>query len=102
MCPYKNGHYVSSNTTGPRLLVKLTADCGTSNVVYLIECKRHAMIHCVGETENALRVQLTGHQSDIKHKKIENSVDEYCSLLDHYMDDLQMMVIEKIHREDSD
>ena len=92
---------LDSKTTGTRFRVKATADCGTSNVVYLIECKRCA-IQYVGETENALRVHLTGHRSDIKHRRIEKPVAKYFSLPDHSIDDLQVMVMEEIHREDSE
>ena len=58
----------NSTTTGAQFRVKATADCGTSNVVYLIECRRCAFQY-VGETENALRVRLTGHRSDLKAPK---------------------------------
>ena len=81
--------------------MKTTADSSTSNVVYLIECRRCA-IQYIGETENALRIRLTGHRSDIKHRRIEMPVAEHFSLPDHSMDDLQVMVIEKIHKEDNE
>ena len=68
----KTGTSFSIKTTGERLCVKETADCRTRNVVYLylIECKKCA-IRYVGETENALCVRLTGHRSDIKHRRID-------------------------------
>ena len=65
MCLHmKTGTSFCSKTTSKRLHVKATVDCWTRNVVYLIECKKWA-IQYVGETENALRVCPTGHQSDI-------------------------------------
>ena len=97
----KTGTMFNSTTTGAQFRVKATADCGTSNVVYLIECRRCA-IQYVGETENALRVRLTGHRSDIKHRRIEKPVAKHFSLPDHSMEDLKIMVIEKIHREDGE
>ena len=96
------GTVFNSTTTGAQFHVKATADCGTSNmVVYLIECRRCA-IQYVGEMENALRVRLTGHRSDIKHRRTEKPVAIHFSLPDHSMDDLKVMVIEKIHREDNE
>ena len=97
----KTGTVFNSTTTGAQFRAKATADCGTSNVVYLIECRRCA-IQYVGETENALHVRLTGHRSDIKHRRIEKPVAKHFSLPDHSMEDLKLMVIEKIHREDSE
>ena len=91
----------NSIITGARFHMKATADYGTSNVVYLSECRRCA-IQYVGETENALRVRLTGHRSDLKHRRIEKPVAKHFSLPDHSMEDLKVMVIEKIHREDSE
>ena len=105
----KTGTMFSNTTTGTRFRVKATSDCGTSNMVYLIECRQCA-IQYVWETENALRVRLTGHRSDIRHWRIEKPVAKHFSLPDHSMEDLKVMVmsslwifsIEKIHREDSE
>ena len=69
-------------------------------MVYLIECKSFA-IQYVGETENVLRVRLTSHGSDIKYRRIEKLVAKYFSLPNHSMENLKVMVSEKIHREDS-
>ena len=97
----KTGTVFNSTTTGAQFRVKATADCGTRNVVYLIECKQ-CNIQSVGETENALRVRLTGHRSDIKNRRIEKPVAKHFSLPGHSIDDLKIMTIEKIHREDSE
>ena len=70
-------------------------------MVYLIECKR-CTIQYVEEMENALRVRLTGHRSDIKNHRIEKLVAKHFSLPGHSIDDLKVMIIEKIHREDSE
>ena len=99
----KTGTMFSSTTctTGKRFRVKATADCRTRNMVYLRECKRCA-IQYVGETENALCVHLTGHRSDIKHRRIEKPVAKHFPLPDHSLEDLTIMVIGVIHREDSE
>ena len=69
-------------------------------MVYLIECKRCA-IQYVGEMENTLRVCLMGHRSDIKHQRTERPVARHFSLPDHSNEDLIIMVIETIQREDA-
>ena len=58
-------------------------------------------VQYVGETENALRVRLTGHRSDINHRRTDRPVARHFSQPDHSIHDLTIMVIEKIHREDS-
>ena len=97
----KTGITISSTITGTRFCVKATACCGTSNVVYLIECRQCAFQY-VGETGNALHVRLTGHRSEINHRRIKKPVAKHFSLPDYSMDNLKVMVIEKIHREDSE
>ena len=96
----KSGNRFRSATTGEEFRVKATADCRTSNVVYLIECSR-CSIQYVGETENALRIRLTGHRSDIHHRRLDRPVAKHFNLLDHSLDDLTIMIIEKIHRVDA-
>ena len=97
----KTGTTFHSTTTGKRFRVKATANCQTRNVVYLIECTK-CSIQYVGETENALRVRLTGHRSDIKHKRIEKPVAKHFNQVDHSINDLAIMVIEMIHKDDTE
>ena len=59
-------------------------------------------IQYVGEMENALRIRLTIHGSDINHQQIERAVARHFTLLDHSLKDLLIMVIERIHREDAE
>ena len=80
--------------------MKATADCRTKNVVYLIECAK-CSIQYVGETENALRVRLTGHRSDINHQRLDRPVAHHFNQPHHSLKDLTIMIIEKIYREDA-
>ena len=85
------GTVFNSTTTGAQFRVKATADCGTRNVVYLIECKR-CTIQYIGETENALHVRLTRHRLDIKNGRIEEPVAKHFSLPSHSIDYLKIMI----------
>ena len=69
-------------------------------MVYLIECTK-CSIQYVGETENALRVRLTGHQSGINHRRLDRPVAHHFNQLHHSLKDLTIMIIEKIYREDA-
>ena len=97
----RTGTTLRSTTTGERFRVKATANCLTRNVVYVLECTK-CSIQYVGETENALRVRLTGHRSDIRHRRTEKPVARHFNLVDHSINDLTIMVIETIHREDTE
>ena len=80
--------------------MKATADCRTNNVVYLIECAK-CSIQYIGEAENTLQVCLTGHWSDISHRRLDRPVAHHFNQLHHSLKDLTIMIIEKIHREDA-
>ena len=80
--------------------MKATADCRTKNVVYLIQCAK-CSIQYVGETENALRIRLTGHRSDINHHRLDRPVAHHFNQPHHSLKDLTIMVIEKIYRDDA-
>ena len=95
----KMGITIRSTTTGEIFKVKASADCCTKNVVYVIECKKCAAQY-VGETENALRVRLTGHRSDIHHRRTDRPVARHFCQSDHSIHDLTIMAVEKIHRND--
>ena len=98
MHPHKNGcDNPRSTSTGQTFKVKASADCCTKNVVYVIECKKCA-VQYVGETENALRVQLTGHRSDITHQRTDRPVARHFCQSHHSIHDLTRMAVEKIHR----
>ena len=83
----KLGITFHNTTTGEKVRVKATADCRTSNVIYLIKCKK-CSVQYVRETENILCVRRTGHRSDINHHRIEKAVARHFNLSDHSMVDL--------------
>ena len=84
-----------SNITGRRHKVRAHITCKTSNLVYLISCKR-CSIQYVGETENPLHIRMNGHRSDIRTGKTEKPIVAHFTLPDHSVDDLEVMGIEKI------
>ena len=73
-----------------------SANCKSRGVVYLIECKKCHKQY-VGSTKNALHIRLNSHRSDIKNKKTQKSaLAKHFNLRGHSMNDLMIMVIEKI------
>ena len=54
----------------------------------------------MGETENSLHFRLNGHRSSIKNHRIEKPVAAHFNSVDHSMEDLQIVIVENIHRED--
>ena len=89
-----------SNVTGRRHKVRAHITCKTSNLVYLISCRK-CSIQYVGETENRLHIRMNGHRSDIRTGKTEKPVAAHFTLPDHSVDDLEVMGIEKIREGDT-
>ena len=86
--------------TGETFRILASAICKTRNVIYLMQCLRCRKQY-VGETENSFHIRLNGHKSDIKNHQIEKPVPAHFSSLGHSMEDIQIMVIERIQREDA-
>ena len=88
-----------STVTGEMFRVLATATCKTRNMIYLIQCSQCKKQY-VGETENPPHIRLNGHSSDIKNHREEKPVAAHFNSVGHSMEDLQIIIIEKIHRED--
>ena len=75
-------------------------DCNSSNIVYLIECKKCEEQY-VGETSKPLKVRLSNHVSDINRYK-GTSIAEHFNQFDHNgVEDLQITPILQIPDSDS-
>ena len=100
MCAYKNRRKFSSAVTGEKFRARVTANCKTSNIVYLIECRKCKKQY-VGETENPLHLRINGHRSDYYCQLSDKPVAEHFNITGHSFDDMTVMVIEQIHVADS-
>ena len=66
--------------------INATANCKTATVVYVIKCLKWNK-HYVGEPENALYIWMNGHQSDIKHQRLEKPVTNCYNSEGHSLED---------------
>ena len=80
-----------STTTGQPFHVRATANCKTSNVIYLIECRRCKKKY-EGKTQNLLHIHLNVHCSGIKNKRTEKILAAHFNT----MRDLTILVIETV------
>ena len=88
----------SSYRTGRRYNIRTHMTCKSSNIVYLITCRK-CSVQYVGETENPLHIRMNGHRSDICMGKLEKPVAAHFSQPGHSTGNLQVCGIEKIHRD---
>ena len=90
-----------SATTGKSYSVCTFATCKTKDIIYLIECRRcERRPQYVGKTKNALHKHLTHLRSDIRHNRTQKPVSTHFNLPGHSMEDLTIMIIEKIETND--
>ena len=83
-----------STVTRKSYKMRTSATCKTKGSVYLIQCRKCRKQY-VGMTKNALHIRLNGHRCDIR-KTQKSEVAKHFNLRGHSMDDLTIMVIEKI------
>ena len=91
----KPGTRFVSKVTGEKFFARVTATCKTTNIVYLIECRKCGKQY-VGETENALHLRMNGHRSDFYRKLPDKPVAVHFNTTGHKFEDLTVMVIEKL------
>ena len=84
----------SSHTTGQSYKVKFRASCKSSNLVYLVTCRRCGLQY-VGETSQPLHVRISGNRSDITHWRTDLSpVAEHFNSSAQSVSDMTVMVVE--------
>ena len=80
--------------------MRTAATCKTSNVIYLIQCKRCGQQY-VGETGQALHCRLNNHRVDIVHHRIqEKPVAAHFNSGEHSVEDMTVMIIERLWKDD--
>ncbi|KAM3936856.1 uncharacterized protein RB166_001665 [Leptodactylus fuscus] len=91
-------YIVSSNTFTSRAkkVYRLKEDfcCKTKNVIYLITCKRCSLQY-VGQTKNPVHRRFAAHLSTIS-RKMDVSLSKHFNLPQHSLQDISLMVIEKV------
>jgi len=91
-----------SHITGEKHLLKNKVTCKSSNVIYMymIQCALCGQQY-VGETGQPLHARLNNHLAHITHKRVsEKPVAAHFNKAGHSLEDLRVMVIEKLHRDD--
>ena len=84
--------------TGRKYNMRHYITCKTKTLIYLIQCKKCGLQY-VSETEKALHMRKNGHRFDIMTCTIDRPVAAHFCQPDHSLENLQVMGIEKIHKE---
>ena len=90
----------TSHSTGRKYTIRTSATCKSSNVIYLIQCKKCGLQY-VGETGQALHCRMNNHRADITHRRThEKPVTQHFTTSGHSVEDMGVLVIETLWRED--
>ena len=85
---------ITSKTTNLQYSPRVpSCNCGTSNVVYLIQFRCGEQY--VGETMNALRKRMNGHRRDIETRDLTKPVSRHFVQHQHSWEDVGVSVIEQ-------
>ena len=100
-CPIlESSNEFSSLTTGQLFKLKTRASCKSSNVIYLITCRKCGLQY-VGEMGQPLHLRVNGHRFDITHRRTDESpVSNHFNSRLHALADMSIMVIEHAHTHD--
>ena len=86
----------SSTTTSRTYNIRSEMACKSSNLVYLITCKR-CNLQYVGETKQPLHIRMNEHVQISRPKKTDKPVAAHFCRRDHHTKDVEVRGIEKIH-----
>ena len=82
--------------TGINFSARVSANCKTSNIVYLIQCRKYK-IQYVGETENPLHLRMNGYGSDYYQRLPDKPVAKhFYDTPGHMFEDVSVMIIEQL------
>ncbi len=73
-------------------------DCNTSNVIYLITCKK-CDLQYVGETGRALSVRMKEHLADIRYNRLK-PISTHFNSTDHLISDFSFLAMEHLKQHD--
>ena len=84
-----------STATGKKFRIKHTITCKTSNVIYIMQCKkRYCKKQYVGETRNSLGDRMNDHRSQIRNASKKTLIANHFSHQHHGIENLEIIGIE--------
>ena len=90
----------TTKKTGQKFKMKFAASCKSSNIIYLITCRRCGLQY-VGETGHPLHGRINGHRFNIAHRRTEESpVAAHFNGEGHSQADMVVAVIDQLYSRD--
>ena len=99
-CPYiKTGSTVKSLASRHEVELTESFDCQTSNIVYLIECRKEncSARQYIGKTTDPLTKRFGAHRGYVRNKLLAKATGAHFNQPGHSMSDMTITIVEKIY-----
>ena len=73
--------------------------CNTKNVIYCLSCDKCGQQY-IGQTARELKDRIKDHLGYIRNRKLNEATGEHFNLDGHFIYDMKVKVIEKLHKTD--
>ena len=96
VCPFViEGKTVKSRSNNTTVDINTSVSCTSSNVVYLIGCKKCTQQY-IGETDRTVKERFLEHKGYVTSKMMNKSTGEHFNQQGHRVSDMTVTVLEKI------
>ena len=100
VCPYvREGKTVAATSTNFKTDVNGSVDCSTSNIIYLLGCKKCPQQY-KGETERSLKERFLEHKGYVNTNNQSKSTGAHFNSKGHSVSDMDVTIIEKVYNQD--
>ena len=100
ICPYiQEGKVVRSTQSDKIVEINANITCSSKNLIYCLTCDKCGEQY-IGETERELKERIQEHLGYIRNSKLNQATGEHFNLDGHFIFDMKVTVIEKLHKTD--
>ena len=100
ICPFvEEGKVVKSTKSDERVEINAHITCQTKNLIYCATCEKCSQQY-IGQTDRTLQERIQEHLGYIRNEKLNQATGEHFNLDGHFIHDMRISVIEKLHKTD--
>ena len=100
VCPFVSvGKTVRSTANNTKIDINTSVSCTTSNVVYLIGCKKCTQQY-IGETERTVKERFLEHKGYVTTRTMSKATGRHFNLPCHQKSHMSITVLESINTDD--
>ena len=90
---------MQATATNYKTDINCSVDCSTSNVIYLLGCKKCPQQY-IGETERSVKERFSEHKGYVKNNNHAKSTGAHFNSKGHSLSDMHITIVEKVFNQD--